>query len=336
MTPLLQVRDLRVHFHTPEGLVKAVDGVSYDLNQGETMGLVGESGCGKTVSSLAIIGLLPPPPGCVITGQVIFDGQDLRQLSEGDIRKIRGHRIAMIFQEPMTALNPVLSVERQLTEAMELHLGMSRSAARARAVELLLMVGMPDPQLRLREYPHQLSGGMRQRVMIAMAISCNPQLIIADEPATALDVTIQAQILELMKKLSQEFGTALVIVTHNLGLLARHANRMGVMYAGKLVETGSAEETFCSPRHPYTSGLLASVSRLDQPINDRLPTISGSPPDLINLPLGCNFRPRCPYAIERCATEEPLLIPVAGDEGHTSACWVADTLSPDFIDRVPS
>ena len=328
MASLLQVKDLAVHFYTREDIVKAVDGISYDLKEGETMGLVGESGCGKTVSALALMGLIPSPPGRIEGGQVLFEGRDLRELSASQMRSIRGNRIAMVFQEPMTSLNPALTIGRQLTEVLELHLNMSKHEARTRAVELLQMVDMPDPHRRVKEYPHQLSGGMRQRVMIAMAMSCNPKLLIADEPTTALDVTIQAQIMELMKKVTQEFGTALIIITHNLGLVARYADRVCVMYAGKIVERGSTEELYDNTRHPYTVGLLHSVPRLDVPQKDKLTPIQGAPPDLIDLPTGCSFRPRCPYAIERCAVEDPPLMPLGADAEHVSACWVADTLAP--------
>ena len=328
MTSLLQVKDLAVHFYTREGVVKAVDGISYDLKEGETMGLVGESGCGKTVSALALMGLIPSPPGRMEGGQVLFEGRDLREFSESQMRSIRGNRIAMVFQEPMTSLNPALTIGRQVTEVLELHLGMGKHAARTRAVELLQMVDIPDPSRRVKEYPHQLSGGMRQRVMIAMAISCNPKLLIADEPTTALDATIQAKILELMQRVTQEFGTALIIITHNLGLVARYADKVCVMYAGKIVEMGSTEELYHDTRHPYTVGLLHSVPRLDVPQRDKLTPIPGAPPDLIDLPDGCSFRPRCPYAIERCAVEEPPLIPLNLGSEHVSACWVADTLAP--------
>ena len=325
---LLQIKNLAVHFHTREGIVKAVDGISYDLKEGETMGLVGESGCGKTVSSLALMGLIPSPPGRIEGGQVLFEGRDLRKLSESQMRRIRGNRIAMVFQEPMTSLNPALTIGRQLTEVLELHLNMGKHEARTRAVELLQLVDMPDPRRRVKEYPHQLSGGMRQRVMIAMAMSCNPKLLIADEPTTALDVTIQAQIMELMKKVTQEFGTALIIITHNLGLVARYADRVCVMYAGKIVERGSTAELYDNTRHPYTVGLLHSVPRLDGPQKEKLTPIQGASPDLIDLPTGCSFRPRCPYAIERCAVEEPPLISLDLDSEHVSACWLADTLAP--------
>ncbi len=320
MGTLLQVRDLKTQFFTEEGIVHAVDGVSYDVEEGETLGLVGESGCGKSVSALSILRLIPNPPGKIVAGEIIFEGEDLLKMSEEEIRHVRGNRIAMVFQEPMTSLNPVLTIGRQLTEALELHLKMDRSAANKRAAELLEMVGIPAAASRLNDYPHQFSGGMRQRVMIAMALSCNPKLLLADEPTTALDVTIQAQILEIMARLSRELGTAVVIITHNLGVVARYADRVNVMYAGKVVEMASARELYGNPRHPYTIGLLKSVPRLDQGRKDRLVPIEGVPPDLVNRPAGCSFAPRCAYRIERCTTDEPPLM-AAGDR-HQAACWV--------------
>ena len=320
MATLLQVKDLRTHFFTDEGVVRAVDGISYDVQEGETMGLVGESGCGKSVSALSILRLIPSPPGKIVGGEVWFDGQDLLKVDEDEIRHVRGNRIAMIFQEPMTSLNPVLTIGRQITEALELHLKMNRNAANRRAVELLELVGIPEAHTRLNDYPHQFSGGMRQRVMIAMALSCNPKLLLADEPTTALDVTIQAQILEIMARLSSEFGTAVIIITHNLGVVARYANRVNVMYAGKIVESGSAREIYGRPRHPYTLGLLRSVPRLDEARRDKLVPIEGVPPDLANIPPGCSFYPRCSYRIDRCRQEEPPLMLV--DEKHYAACWV--------------
>jgi oligopeptide transport system ATP-binding protein len=320
MAGLLQVKDLRTHFFTDEGVVRAVDGISYDVEEGETMGLVGESGCGKSVSALSILRLIPSPPGKIVGGEVWFDGQDLLKVDEEEIRHVRGNRIAMIFQEPMTSLNPVLTIGRQITEALELHLKMNRNAANRRAVELLEMVGIPEAHTRLNDYPHQFSGGMRQRVMIAMALSCNPKLLLADEPTTALDVTIQAQILEILARLSREFRTAVIIITHNLGVVARYADRVNVMYAGKIVESGTAREIYGRPRHPYTLGLLRSVPRLDEARRDKLVPIEGLPPDLANIPPGCSFYPRCSYRIDRCRQEEPPLMLV--DEKHYSACWV--------------
>ena len=324
MAKLLEVDDLATEFVTEDGIVKAVDGVSYDLEEGEVLGIVGESGCGKSVSALSIMRLIADPPGKTVRGRVLFAGEDLLKLSDAEMRRIRGNRMSMIFQEPMTSLNPVLSIERQLTETLELHLKMGRSQARERAVELLSMVGTPDPARRLSDYPHQLSGGMRQRVMIAMAISCNPWLIIADEPTTALDVTIQAQILELMQSLSKELGTALIIITHNLGVVARYADRVLVMYAGKIIETGNSRDIYHDSRHPYTLGLLNSVPRLDESTEASLDPIEGLPPDLIDLPEGCSFQPRCRYAIDRCSKETPPLMDVG--KAHSSACWRWDEL----------
>ncbi len=324
MHTLLEVRDLKTHFFTPEGVVKAVDGISYEVKEGETVALVGESGCGKSVSVLSIMRLIPKPQGRIIGGQIIFDGKDLLKLDDGGIRGIRGKEMAMVFQEPMTSLNPVLTIGRQLTETLEIHLKMGKSQAKNRAMELLRLVGIPDAEQRLSQYPHQFSGGMRQRMMIAMALSCNPKLILADEPTTALDVTIQAQILELLKDLSQRFGVAIIIITHNLGIVARYADRMNMMYAGKLIERGTCKEIYHNPRHPYTIGLLRSVPRLDQPRKTKLDPIEGQPPEMVNLLPVCSFLDRCKFAIERCAKEAPPLM-TAG-EGHLSACWVAENL----------
>ena len=320
MGTLLEVKDLRTYFFTDDGVVRAVDGISYDIQEGETMGLVGESGCGKTVSALSILRLIPNPPGKIVGGEVLFDGDDLLKVDEDEIRHVRGNRIAMIFQEPMTSLNPVLTIGRQLTEALELHLKLGRAAATNRAIELLDMVGISEAATRLSDYPHQFSGGMRQRVMIAMALSCNPKLLLADEPTTALDVTIQAQILEILARLSKEFGTAVIIITHNLGVVARYADRVNVMYAGKIIESGSARELYGNPRHPYTLGLLKSVPRLDEAKKDKLVPIEGFPPDLIQALPGCSFYPRCNYRVDKCQREEPPLMLV--DSKHHAACWV--------------
>ena len=326
MATLLDVKDLKTYFYTYEGVVKAVDGVSYELQEGETLGLVGESGCGKSVSALSLMRLIPDPPGKIINGEILFEGEDILMVDMDDMRHIRGGKIAMVFQEPMTSLNPVLTIERQLTETLQLHKGMGRGEARRESVDLLVRVGIPDPHSRIKQYPHQFSGGMRQRVMIAMALSCNPRLIIADEPTTALDVTIQAQILELMKSLTSEFGVALIVITHNLGVVARYADRVNIMYAGKIIERGAATEIYANPRHPYTVGLLKSVPRLDQPRRARLDPIEGQPPDLINLPEGCAFRARCSWAIDKCATETPPLMLTAN--AHWAACWRSDVLGP--------
>ena len=319
MTKLLEVNNLTTHFFTQDGVVKAVDGITYDLEEGEVLGVVGESGCGKSVHALSIMRLVPSPPGRTVAGEVVFEGENLLEMDDAEMRNIRGNRIAMVFQEPMTSLNPVLTIGRQLTETLELHQGMSKQQARTRAAELLQTVGIPDAETRLVDYPHQFSGGMRQRVMIAMALSCNPKLIIADEPTTALDVTIQAQILELMQDLARDFGTAMIIITHNLGVVARYADNVNVMYAGKIIETGTAEEIYHNPRHPYTLALLNSVPRLDASERVKLDAIEGLPPDLVNLPEGCSFAPRCKYIYERCVEETPVL--ELTTDGHTSACW---------------
>ena len=327
MAKLLEVDDLATYFYTPEGVVKAVDGITYDLEEGEVLALVGESGCGKSVSALSLMRLIANP-GFNVRGTVKFDGKDLLALSEPEMRGIRGNDMAMIFQEPMTSLNPVLTIGRQLTEAIALHLGYDKQQSIDRAGDLLEMVGIPEGRGRLNDYPHQFSGGMRQRVMIAMALSCNPKMLIADEPTTALDVTIQAQILELVQELGKETGTSVLIITHNLGVVARYADRVNVMYAGKIIERGSAREIYGNPRHPYTIGLLKSVPRLDEERKELLEPIEGLPPDLIFLPEGCAFRARCQYAIDRCATEIPPLIEVA--DAHTAACFVSDQLGSEW------
>ena len=324
MEVLLDVRGLRTYFHTSIGLIRAVDGVSWDVRKGETVALVGESGCGKSVSALSVMRLVSQPAGRIEAGEVLFKGRNLLALNEEEMRQVRGREIGMIFQEPMTSLNPVLTIGRQLTEPLEIHLNMNRTESQARAVELLSLVGIPDGARRLRQFPHQFSGGMRQRIMIAMALACNPALILADEPTTALDVTIQAQILELMKSLSRRLGVAILMITHNLGVVARYADRVNVMYAGKIVERATAREIYANPRHPYTLGLLRSVPRLDEPRRAKLQPISGQPPDLSRLPAGCSFAPRCAYVIERCRHETPPLDPVATD--HVSACWLARDL----------
>ena len=319
MGKLLEVRGLKTEFETSEGTVKAVDGISYDVEKGETVAIVGESGSGKSVGALSILGLIPSPPGKVVAGEILFQGQDLLKMDDAGIRKVRGGEISMVFQEPMTSLNPVLSIGLQLTETMLVHLSMNQKEADQRAVELLGLVGIGEPERRLKQFPHHLSGGMRQRVMIALALSCKPKLIIADEPTTALDVTIQAQILELMKNLSREMNVAQIIITHNLGVVARYADRVNVMYAGKIVEMGTALQIYHRPRHPYTVGLLRSVPRMDQPRGQRLIPIEGQPPDLSRLDNGCSYRPRCKWMIDNCATSYPPL----EDSGdlQLSACW---------------
>jgi oligopeptide/dipeptide ABC transporter ATP-binding protein len=324
MENLLEVRHLSTQFAIGAGIVHAVDDVSWNVQPGETVALVGESGCGKSVSALSIMRLVAAPAGRIIGGQILFKGRDLLTLPAHEMRNIRGKEIAMVFQEPMTSLNPVLTIGRQLTEPCEIHLGMTPDQSRARAIELLGLVGISEAERRLRQYPHQFSGGMRQRLMIAMALSCNPALVLADEPTTALDVTIQAQILELMKELSQRLGAAMLIITHNLGVVARYADRVNVMYAGKIVEQGTAREIYADPRHPYTLGLLRSVPRLDEPKRAKLAPIQGQPPDLTRLPRGCAFAPRCAYAVERCSAEIPPLGIINGT--HLSACWVARDL----------
>ncbi len=330
MTVLLEVEDLRTYFHTRQGLVKAVDGVSFHINEQEIVGLVGESGCGKSVSMLSVMQLIAVPPGEIVSGRAVFQGQDLLKYRSngGALRAIRGARIAMIFQEPMTSLNPVLTIGRQVTETLELHLKMSPQAARKRAVELLKLVGIPEAEKRLESYPHQFSGGMRQRVMIAIALSCNPNILIADEPTTALDVTTQAQLLELMQKMVDQFRTSLVLVTHNLGVVARYAQRIYVMYAGRIVESGLAEDIFLRPRHPYTIGLLKCVPQLGETKTEReLVPIAGLPPKLIEMPRNCAFLPRCSYRSERCQRDPwPQLEPV-GDR-HEVSCYVDTRETP--------
>ncbi len=319
MTDLLAITGLTVEFRTSEGVVQAVNGITYSVAQGEIVAIVGESGSGKSVSARAVLGLVQSPPGRIAGGSILFDGVDLLGLDDRAIRDIRGRDIAMVFQEPMTSLNPVLSIGRQLTEAMRLHLKLSQQEADARGVELLRMVGISDPEGRLTQYPHQLSGGMRQRVMIAMALSCRPRLILADEPTTALDVTIQAQVLELMKDLCRDMGVALVIITHNLGVVARYAHRVNVMYAGRIVEQGAAPAVYRNPSHPYTVGLLRSVPRLDQERGVQIEPIPGSPPDLAALGPGCAFAPRCRFATGRCRSQAPPVVDLG--DGHGSACW---------------
>jgi oligopeptide transport system ATP-binding protein len=319
MAALLQVKDLKTQFFTQDGVVNAVNGVSFDLYEEETLGIVGESGSGKSVTALSLMGLIPQPPGKITNGEVLFKGRDLVGLPENEMRKIRGKEIAMIFQDPMTSLNPVLTISRQIGEALQLHMDMDRAAARKRTIELLKLVGIPSAADRIDDYPHQFSGGMRQRVMIAMALSCNPKLLIADEPTTALDVTIQAQILDLIKRLKREFGTAVMMITHDLGVVAGMCDRVQVMYAGHLVEQASVEQLYADPRHPYTLGLIRSVPRLDEVRKERLEPIPGLPPDLVNVPPGCPFYPRCSFHMPVCLEQRPLLRPVDG--AHTAACW---------------
>jgi oligopeptide transport system ATP-binding protein len=320
MGVLLDVRDLRTQFQTQDGLVNAVNGVSFQLNEGETLGIVGESGCGKSVTMLSIMRLIPQPPGKISAGQILFHGTDLIKLSDEQIRRIRGHKIAMIFQDPMTSLNPVLTIGRQISEALELHMAMNSQQAKARTIELLQLVNIPEAAKRVNDYPHQFSGGMRQRVMIAMALSCNPELLIADEPTTALDVTIQAQIIDLVRRLQRELGMAVIWITHDLGVVAGMCERVNVMYAGFVIESASVRDIYASPQHPYTKGLLASIPRLDAKSKSKLTPIEGLPPDLIDLPKGCPFAARCSYVQDICRAERPELRPVGA--GHHTACWV--------------
>ncbi len=317
---LLEVQDLATQFKTPDGIVHAVNGVSFNLKEGETLGVVGESGCGKSVTMLSVLGLIPSPPGKVTSGKAFFFGQDLLKMSNEEIRHVRGAQISMVFQDPMTSLNPVLTIGRQLTEPLILHLGMSKKQAEARAVELLEMVGIPNAKERLKDYPHQYSGGMRQRVMIAMALSCNPQILIADEPTTALDVTIQAQIVDLVKRLRDELGMAIIWITHDLGVVAGIAQRVMVMYGGYIIEEAPVKDLYASPQHPYTIGLMGSLPRVDEKEHRRLFSIEGLPPVLFQKPQACPFAPRCKWAIERCWQENPPLEPFSPD--HHVACWV--------------
>jgi oligopeptide transport system ATP-binding protein len=320
MSRLLEVKGLETRFFTQDGVVHAVNGISYYVDEGETLAIVGESGCGKSVGVMSLLRLIPIPPGKITGGEVWFESKDLLRMTDDEIRQVRGNRIAMIFQDPMTSLNPVLTIGFQISEALTLHMGMDKAAARKRTVELLELVGIPKAADRLDDYPHQFSGGMRQRVMIAMGLSCNPQLLIADEPTTALDVTIQAQITDLVKRLRDEIGMAIIWITHDLGVVAGLADRMIVMYAGFIVEEAAVKELYGNPRHPYTVGLLGSLPRLDVGRSHRLTSIEGLPPDLIDLPAGCPFYARCKYRIDRCISENPPLAPVA--PGHKIACWV--------------
>ena len=316
---LLEVKGLKTRFFTEDGVVHAVNGISYDLEEGDALGIVGESGCGKSVSVLSIMRLIPEPPGKIVGGEVLFEGRDILKMDPNDVREVRGNKIAMVFQDPMTSLNPVLTIGRQIDEALELHMNMDKHQARQRTVELLEMVGIPEAANRADDYPHQFSGGMRQRVMIAMGLSCNPRILIADEPTTALDVTIQAQIVELVKRLKDDIGMAVIWITHDLGVVAGLAERLIVMYAGYIVERASVKDVYGDPRHPYTIGLLASLPRLDE-VRERLFSMRGMPPDLIDPQPGCPFAPRCDYVIDRCWEETPPLEPIT--IGHEIACWV--------------
>ena len=350
---LLSVRDLIVRFRTHDGTVYAVNGVSFDLEEGETLGLVGESGCGKSVTNLAVMRLLPAPAGHIDGGNVIFQGEDLLTLGESEMRDLRGKEIAMIFQDPMTSLNPVLTVQEQMVETIRAHRRVSKSEARTRTLELLGMVGIPQPEARLKNFPHQFSGGMRQRVMIAMALALEPKLLIADEPTTALDVTIQAQVLELLSRLAAEHGTAVILITHDLGVVAGMTQRINVMYAGYVVEAAVTGDLFARPRHPYTVGLLHSIPRLDAQPGEPLIPIEGAPPDLRHAPVGCPFAPRCAWRLDKCWTEMPLLDAIEpGRElvmtgslaTHRAACWnpptaeevlAARPIRPGFVPAAP-
>ena len=316
---ILSVKDLKTYFYTEEGTVKAVDGLSFEVHKGEFVGLVGESGCGKSVSAMSLLRLIPYPPGIIVNGEIIFKGEDLRSVSEERIRSIRGDRIAMVFQEPTTSLNPVLTVGRQISESLEIHRQLDKSEAMKESKRLIDLVGIPDANQRVKDYPHQFSGGMQQRIMIAMALSCNPELLIADEPTTSLDVTVQAQLLEIIAGLRSELDMAVIVITHNLGLVARYVDRVNVMYAGKLVEAGPTDTIFASPQHPYTIGLLASVPRLDSKRKITPKVIDGLPPNLAHLPPGCSFAPRCSYAMDKCHTEKPELESVGAD--HLRTCF---------------
>ena len=320
MSPLLEVRNLITRFYTLDGVVHAVNGISYTLKEGEMLGIVGESACGKSVSVLSVMGLIPEPPGKIAAGQVLYREQDLLKLDERQMERVRGREISMVFQDPMTSLNPVLTIGRQISETLIVHIGMSEEDARQRTVELLDMVGIPQPADRYDDYPHQFSGGMRQRTMIAMALACNPSILIADEPTTALDVTIQAQIIELVKTLRNQLGMAVIWITHDLAVIAELADRVVVMYAGFIVEEAGIDTLFEDPRHPYTFALLRSIPRVDRSSDERLTTIPGFPPDGLSFPAGCPFTPRCMYTIERCYTENPKSEEIALD--HSIACWI--------------
>jgi peptide/nickel transport system ATP-binding protein len=319
---LLEIKGLKTYFFTEEGVVRAVDGIDLHIDKGETLGVVGESGCGKTVTALSVMKLIPMPPGKIVEGQMLYEGRDLVTLPPAQMRKVRGKEISMVFQEPMTSLNPVFTIGEQIAEAIRLHEGLGRRAAMDKTVEMLKIVHIPNPERRVKEYPHQLSGGMRQRVMIAMALSCNPKLLIADEPTTALDVTIQAQILELLNELKAKLGMAVLLITHDMGVIAETAQRVMVMYAGKVVEEAPVKELFKEPLHPYTQGLLRSIPRIDTAATQkkRLEAIPGVVPSLLNLPRGCSFEPRCPHAKPVCKDQEPVLKEVR--RGHKVSCWL--------------
>lgn len=317
---ILQVRDLKTYFKLDDGILKAVDGVSFDLHAGESLAIVGESGSGKSVTNLSIMNLVQSPPGWIAGGEVWYEGKDILKLSQNEIRKIRGNKISMIFQDPMTSLNPFLRISTQMVETIVLHQGLSKKEAKNKAIEMLKLAGIPAPEKRVDNYPHQFSGGMRQRVMIAMALSCNPEILIADEPTSALDVTIQAQILELIQDLSARLGTAVIMITHSLGVVAGMCDTVCVMYAGRVVEQGSVDTLFSNPKHPYTQGLIRSVPRLDKTNNQRLYSIKGQPPNVINLPECCPFYPRCEFAMDICHSKYPPCVHT--NEGLDVNCWL--------------
>lgn len=333
MATILEVKDLKTRFYTQDGTVYAVNGVSFSLDEGEVLGIVGESGCGKSVTMLSLLRLIPTPPGKVTDGEVMFEGRDLLTMTDDEIRQVRGNRIAMIFQDPMTSLNPVLTINQQVSEALQLHLGMDKETARERTIELLTTVGIPSAGDRIGDYPHQFSGGMRQRVMIAMALACNPQILIADEPTTALDVTIQAQIVDLVKRLQDDIGMAVIWITHDMSLLARIADRINVMYAGFIIEAANTKELYSNPRHPYTLGLLGSIPRLDEKRPEELYSIEGLPPDLLDFPENCPFAPRCAYVIDECWEENPSLLNTASTR-HRAACWRWEEVLISDIERL--
>lgn len=329
---LLEVKNLKTYFYTDEGVVKSVDDVSFDVEKGKTLGIVGESGCGKSITSLSIMQLVETPPGKIVGGEIIYQGENLLEKNKDQMRKIRGGEIAMIFQEPMTSLNPVFTVGKQIMEALRLHTDLDKEKAKERAIEMLKLVKIPLPEKRFNEYPHQLSGGMRQRVMIAMALSCNPKLLICDEPTTALDVTIQAQILDLMNQLKKETGTSILFITHDLGVVAEVCDDVAVMYCGRVVERGDVKTIFANPSHPYTKGLLGSIPRLGD-AGKELKSIPGNVPNPKYMPKGCKFEPRCPYASEKCREEEPGFFQI--EEGHISRCWLCESgqLKTDHVEK---
>jgi oligopeptide transport system ATP-binding protein len=322
---LLEIKNLRTRFKTEDGMVHAVNGITYNLAEGETLGIVGESGCGKSVSMLSVMRLLPQPPAIIEADKIKFGDVNLLELSENEMQGVRGSQIAMIFQDPMTSLNPVLTIGVQMTESMKLHLGLNQDDADERAIELLNMVGIPEASTRLKDYPHQFSGGMRQRAMIAMALACVPSILIADEPTTALDVTIQAQIVELIKELRERLGMSIVWISHDLGVVAGIAHRVMVMYAGRVIEEGFVKDIYANPKHPYTVGLLGSLPRPDAPVGQKLFSVKGEPPNLLYLPTGCPFAPRCTYVVDRCLQENPSLVDLG--DGHKTACWEYERVS---------